>query len=151
MQFNLTDVKIQNEEEFIQLIDQINTDIEFDNYFKKDKPAEELLDKKYLIERYRILAAKEIRKVFREEHDCKYCLYYENRTCSASRICPIEEQDKKERHREPEKVKCPKDEEGNCPYGNDVGTCFGYCWKKILEDHYEAKNKRKMEEQQNDK
>lgn len=150
MQFNLDEITVNSEKEFLELIDQINTDIEFDNYFKKDKPAEELLDKKYLIGRYRALVAKEQRKSFREEHDCKYCLYYENKSCKANKVCPIEEQ---ENRREPEKIRCPKDKEGNCPYGNDVGTCFGFCWKKILEEHYEAKKKaaRKREEQKDDK
>lgn len=34
---------------------------------------------------------------------------------------------------------CPKDDVGNCPYGNESGTCFGYCWKEILRDFYKAK------------
>lgn len=153
MQFNLKGITINSEEDFLKLIEQINTDIEFDNYFKKDKPAEKLLDKKYLITRYRALAAKEKRKSFREEHDCKYCLYYENKSCKADRVCPIEVQEKAENNRKPEKAKCSKDKEGNCPYGNDVGTCFGFCWRKILDEHYETKNKAKkeMEEQKNDK
>ena len=67
MQFNLEGITINSEEDFLKLIEQINTDIEFDYYFKKDKPAEKLLDKKYLITRYRALAAKEKRKLFREE------------------------------------------------------------------------------------
>ena len=32
----------------------------------------------------------------------------------------------------------------SCPYGNDVGTCFGYCWKEILN---EFKEKKRQEEQ----
>ncbi len=49
--------------------------------------------------------------------------------------------------------KCPKDTIGNCPYGNDVGTCFGFCWQEILKEfrakrgnHYE----KEAEEESND-
>lgn len=155
MQFDLSDVKVNSEEEFLELIREINTDKEFDNYFKKDKPAEKLLDEKYLIGRYRALIAKEERKTFREEHDCKYCMYYENKSCKACTTCPLEEDEKREKEsrRGSVKPRCSKDEEGNCPYGNDIGTCFGFCWKTILEEHYEVRKKviKEMEATKNDK
>jgi hypothetical protein len=45
--------------------------------------------------------------------------------CYIAKFCPvIEEKITRE--------KCSKDKEGNCPYGNEVGTCFGYCWKELL-------------------
>lgn len=68
MEFDFKDITVNNEEEFLQLIRQLNTDIEFANYFQKEKPAEKLLDEKYLLGRYRTLAFREARKEFREEH-----------------------------------------------------------------------------------
>ena len=63
---------------------------------------------------------------FIKKYGCKVCLYEQERMkCYIAKFCPvIEEKITRE--------KCSKDKEGNCPYGNEVGTCFGYCWKELL-------------------
>ena len=43
-----------------------------------------------------------------------------------------------------EKIKCPKDKEGNCPYGNEVGTCFGFCMQKIVNEFKEERRSGKQ-------
>ena len=42
---------------------------------------------------------------------------------------------------------CHKDEIGNCPYGNDVGTCFGFCMRAILQEQRERKRKNEQAEE----
>ena len=148
MQYEFNGISVNSEEEFLQLIREINTDIEFKNYFQKDKPAEELLDEKYLLSRYKVLAFREARKEFREEHDCQYCMYFENKSCKANKKCPLDEQEEQEKHKKPEKPKCPKDKEGNCPYGNESGTCFGFCWKDILKEYEEKRRKARQHKEE---
>ena len=38
-----------------------------------------------------------------------------------------------------EKTRCPKDKEGNCPYGNEVGICFGFCMQKSVKEFKEGR------------
>ena len=72
-------------------------------------------------------------KEFRKKHECKSCLYYSKfRTCIATLKCPLEMEISVIK-----KKKCPMDEDGLCPYGNDVGTCFGYCIRTILKEYKE--------------
>ena len=79
-------------------------------------------------------------KLFREIHNCKHCYFFEKpRRCPAMNICPLAEMKMPETVRVKKFLPCPKDDEGNCPYGNEAGTCFGYCWKDILRDFYKAK------------
>lgn len=122
MEFDLTEIHVKSEDEFRQLIEQINTDIEFANYFQKDKPTEELMDMKYLVGRYRALVAKENRRIFREKHDCQYCFYFESKRCKASKKCPLDESKKSKNRAVIRKEGCLKDKDGNCPYGNETGT-----------------------------
>lgn len=137
MEFDFKDISVKNEEEFLQLIRQLNTDTDISDYFQMDKLAEGLLDEKSLLGRYKTLTYREQRKEFREVHDCLFCLYYENKSCKAKKKCPMVVQEEKEKLKEVEKIRCPKDKEGNCPYGNESGTCFGFCWKNILKDYDE--------------
>lgn len=79
-------------------------------------------------------------KMFREKHDCKHCFLFEKpRRCLAMNTCLLDELYKHKTVRIKEMKTCPKDEGKNCPYGNEAGTCFGYCWKEILRDFYKAK------------
>ncbi len=95
-------------------------------------------------------------KQYRREHDCKYCKYYEKpRKCNGEFHCLIEEEQileqKRRQEKRPDKQrKCPKDTEGNCPYGNDVGTCFGFCWQEILKE-FRAKRGNHYEKEAEDK
>ena len=75
--------------------------------------------------------------LFREAYNCKHCLYFEKpRLCLAMNSCPLDEKRIPGAVRVKNFQMCPKDEVGNCPYGNDAGTCFGFCWKEILKDFY---------------
>ena len=153
MQFDFKGLLIEHEKDLVRLVKEINSDIEFENITKSKKDKEELLDLDYVIKRYKKIRYRIEKKEFREKNDCKYCYYYENKMCKAVRKCPIEEEEKRFTRRKPHKPRCPKDKEGNCPYGNDVGTCFGFCWKEILAEHNQAKKKReqKRKEQRYDK
>ena len=63
---------------------------------------------------------------FAKKNGCKVCLYEQERMkCYIAKICPVMDE-------KMNRGKCYKDKEGNCPYGNEVGTCFGYCWKDLL-------------------
>lgn len=140
MQMDLSDVKIDGREKFIEFIKQLNADIESGNIAKAKEEKESLLNLEYLLRQYRKIKSKEDKKVFREFYDCEYCLYYQKpRRCYAAKDCPLEvgkEIKKKEVVKLPT---CPKDKEGNCPYGNEVGTCFGFCLKEILAEFYNKK------------
>lgn len=139
--FNLNSRKIKSEKEFIKLIEDINTDIEFNNLRKSIFDREKLLDKNYLLKRYREIKRREDKKSFREKHDCEYCLYYEKpRRCFETRYCPLEEGKDFEEAKNKKKSNCPKDKEGNCPYANDVGTCFGFCMVEIIKEVKERKD-----------
>lgn len=45
------------------------------------------------------------------------------------------------------RVSCPQDETGDCPYGNDVGTCWGFCMRDILKEQRERKRKHEQAEE----
>ena len=91
------------------------------------------------------------RRKFKETYGCKYCYYYQTSKCAADQVCMIEEEERTRNAKKTLKVVCPKDQEGGCPYGNDVGTCFGFCWKDILQEFYENKrNKHKQEERKDE-
>lgn len=81
-------------------------------------------------------------KAFREKYNCRNCSYYKKpRRCFAEKICPLEEGEiprlvNKIKSKLP---KCPKDKVGDCPYGNENGTCFGFCWLDILKEYRERK------------
>lgn len=47
-----------------------------------------------------------------------------------------------------ERSRCSRDKAGNCPYGNEVGTCFGFCWREILHEFDERKRYRDGKEQE---
>lgn len=83
-------------------------------------------------------------KEFREKHGCKSCLYYsKTKKCIAERNCPLEADIVIE------KKKCPLDEDGLCPYGNEAETCFGFCVRTILKEYREKV--RKYEQTKEDK
>ena len=84
-------------------------------------------------------------KKFREIHHCRLCLYYTKmKTCFDTLSCPLEETTTEHLN----KRSCPLDEDGNCPYKNEVGTCFGFCVKRILQEQKERKQKDEQTEEQ---
>ena len=86
-------------------------------------------------------------KEFRKRNGCNSCLYSQNmKRCFMTLICPL--MVKKEKVQI--KRTCPLDATGTCPYQNDAGTCFAFCWKEILKDYKEAKERHETEEEEKD-
>lgn len=141
------DLNVNSEQELIDLVQAINDDIEFQNLTKEDEDKQEPLDINYLLKRYRTIKRRDAIEDFREEHDCAHCFYYEKpRRCKAIDKCFLDEDEVQNMDTE-KKTRCSRDSEGTCPYGNEVGTCFGYCWKEILD---EFKEKKRQEEKRNE-
>lgn len=142
MQIDLSNVKIDKEEQLIELVKQLNCEIEFSNITKSKAEKEPLLDLEYLLKRYRKIKFQDDKKAFRNLYDCEYCLYYEkSRRCHATQAkgCPLELENRMQEKEIMKRPICPRNQEGNCPYGNEVGTCFGLCWKEILLEFYGEK------------
>ena len=143
MKNDFSGIKVDSEEQFMQLVHQLNQDIEFHNITKPKAEQKPLLDLSYLLKRYRKIKRQEAKKAFREIYDCEYCLYNERpRRCHTApeRGCPLEYG---KQIKEVEKIPtCPKDQEGYCPYGNEVGTCFGFCYQQILSKFYKKRSGR---------
>ena len=82
-------------------------------------------------------------KEFRKKHKCKSCLYYsKTKKCIAKQKCPLEINVELVKKRT-----CPLDEEGTCPYRNELGTCFGFCLKQLLSKMSERKHQDEQTEE----
>lgn len=95
-------------------------------------------------------AQKILLREFRSTHDCKCCMYYQTDKCKADMQCYLEKTERNEHSAlQAMRIKkgCLTKEGKECPYGNEVGTCFGFCMIKILEEMKE--NETKQEEQTN--
>lgn len=138
-------INVKNEQELIALAKQINNDIEFANRTRSVADKEKTLNLDYLLRRYRNIKGREDAKSFREKHDCLYCLYFERpRRCFGKTQCPLEVGKEFEEKEVVLKIKCPRDKEGNCPYGNEVGTCFGFCMQQIVKEFKEERRSGKQ-------
>lgn len=74
---------------------------------------------------------------FRNAHECKCCMYYQTNKCKADMQCYLEETKRNEHSAlQAMRIKkgCLSKDGKECPYGNDIGTCFGFCLIKILEE-----------------
>ena len=135
MENDFININVTNEKELIALVDHINTDIEFANNTRTVVDKEKTLDLNYILKKYRAIKDKDDIKSFREKHDCRYCLYYERpRKCFERMHCPLANGEHFDKDEVIVKPKCSKDEEGNCPYGNENGTCFGFCLQEIVKN-----------------
>lgn len=124
----------------MELVKQLNLDIAFRNTTSSGTDKEPLLDLEYLLKRYRKIKTREEKKALRKIHDCEYCLNYEKpKRCTTTKQCPLEMGERSKKKEDVRLSICPRDKEGNCPYGNDEGTCFGFCLKKILIEFHENK------------
>ncbi|MFV0342814.1 MAG: hypothetical protein ACK5JH_07950 [Anaerocolumna sp.] len=142
---DLKEINVKNEQELTALVKQINAEIEFANITRAATEKEKTLNLDYLLKRYRTIKGREDTKNFREEHDCEYCLYYERpRKCFEKTRCPLDSGIDFEEKEIDQKIKCPKDKEGNCPYGNEVDTCFGFCMQKIVNEFKEERRSGKQ-------
>ena len=128
---------IDNVFDLIMYVSELNADIRKRNeHFPKEKHEKEL-NLSYILKRYERIKKKEEIAEFRALHECKYCLYFEKpRRCMAIDTCPIEGDFPGSKQPDEKPVlKCPKyNQDVPCPYGNESGTCFGFCTKKVLEE-----------------
>ena len=82
------------------------------------------------------------REAFRKKYGCLDCLYYEKpRRCFETKYCPLEDGKEPKKTEQLPKPRCPNDIKGDCPYGNELGTCFGFCWQEILSERRERKRR----------
>lgn len=140
MQIDLSKAEIKNKEQFMELVKQLNLDIAFRNTTSSRIEKEPLLDLEYLLKRYHKIMAREEKKELRKIHDCEYCLYYEKpKRCYTTKECPLERGERSKKKEDIRLSTCPRDKEGNCPYGNDVGTCFGFCFQEMLIEYHANK------------
>lgn len=135
---SVTGVNLRSEAQFQAYVHDLNVRICLENLSRRADRKQKLLNEAYLLKRYRQIMRKEREREFPEEHNCNDCLYHKAPyQCRAKEKCPIElwrlahirRIEKQQR-----KQTCPLDQEGDCPYGNEVGTCFGFCLKKIMEE-----------------
>jgi hypothetical protein len=70
-------------------------------------------------------------KKFKVFYDCLNCLYKdEYHFCFLNQECKVVDY--------PEngcKIYFDKEECNGCPYGNEIGTCFGFCIRAILDEY----------------
>ena len=145
MQMDIYKVEIENKEQFMELVKQLNLDIAFRNTTRSGAEKEPLLNLEYLLKRYHKIKAREEKNALRKLHDCDYCLYYEKpRRCYATKQCPMEMEKRIMKKEEVKQPTCQRDKEGNCPYGNAVGTCFGFCFQEILAEFHGNKKERQV-------
>lgn len=136
---------VRTEQEFIDLVNEINTDIEFENISKSDADKQKTLDLNYLLKRYKTIQERANLKAFQEENDCKYCVHIKNsRRCFEKKKCRLEKGKGIESKINVQKPKCPRNKKGSCPYENEVGRCFGFCMQKIIEEYKEERRSEKQ-------
>ena len=82
---------------------------------------------------------------FKELHGCAQCYYKQSiANCFKSRECFLST---KRDRTFIQRSMCPKDYTSDCPYGNDAGTCFGFCMREIIQEHRERKRKHEQTEE----
>lgn len=144
------DLNIEDKLDLIVYVTQLNAEIREKNKTLPKEEKEKELNLSYILKRYEKIKKKDEIKNFREDHDCKYCLYFEEpRRCMAVKHCPLDDvskSDYRDVYEERKYITCPKyDKYKPCPYGNEVGNCFGYCARDIVKEikqKNEAKKRR---------
>lgn len=102
---------------------------------------QEPVDEEEMIRLYRKMVRRQKINEFRAAYDCKHCYYFQQKMCKAMDYCFMESESYSKSSRDTESLRCPKDAEGDCPYGNEVGTCFGFCMHDILSEMQERKRR----------
>ncbi len=133
MEFDIQGIEINNEQDFIKLVRDLNTQIEFKNRFAKGGEQEKLIDEKVALKRYREISYRENRRKFRIEHECLSCIDYQLRQCKGIPPCRYEDGFEREEIVHEKRI-CPNDKNGDCPYGRPEGICIGPCFREIMED-----------------
>ncbi len=132
--------QIHSREDLIKLVNYINTEISCLNQTLEKKEKLEIMSLDMVLKRYDKMEISRVRSEFRIAHDCYYCLYWSGANrCKAEKYCPLDDEGEMEK---PKLSTCSKDLEMSCPYGNEVGTCFGFCMREILMELKQKMNNR---------
>ena len=127
--------------QFKELVNKLNREIEEANALVSEEERRELFNEEYLLRRYLEISSRVRREVFVDKYNCKQCLYYEKiHECMKTEHCLLENYERL-RSRWKWQKNCSKDKDGTCPYGNEVGTCFGFCMRDILSEMQERKRR----------
>lgn len=118
----------------------IKNELELRAYLRAHK-FQEPIDEEEMVRLYRKMVRRQKINEFRAAYDCKHCYYYQQKMCKAMDICFMESESYSRPGRDTESLRCSKDAEGDCPYGNEVGTCFGFCMRDILSEMQERKRR----------
>ncbi len=141
MGYELKKMKVESYMQFKELVNKLNREIEEANALVSEEERRELLDEEYLLRRYQEISSRVRREAFIDRYDCKRCLHYEKfLECMKTEQCLLEKYEKTAQWWKKQK-KCSKDKDGTCPYGNEVGTCFGFCMRDILSEMQERKRR----------
>ena len=100
----------------------------------------EPIDEEEMVRLYRKMMNRLKINEFRAVNDCKHCYYFQQRMCKAMGNCLMESMSLA-KNEEKYSLRCPRDLDGDCPYGNEVGTCFGFCMRDIVREMRERKRK----------
>ena len=129
-------------EQFQSIVFCINSEIELINSVVPEDGRIEYLDQQFLLQIFDKIKYRMEREAFRKKYGCLDCLYYEKpRRCFETKYCPLEDGEEPKKTEQLPKPRCPNDIKGDCPYGNEIGTCFGFCWQEILSEHRERKRR----------
>ena len=124
--------QIHSREDLIELVNHINSEISCQNHALAKKERLELMNLDLILQLYDKMEISRARSEFRIDHDCYYCLHWAGSNhCKAEKHCPLDDVKMMEM-KKPKQPTCSKDLEMTCPYGNEVGTCFGFCIKEII-------------------
>ncbi len=132
--------QIHSKEDLAWLVNHINAEISCLNQTLAKKEKLEHMNLDMILKHYDKMEISRARNEFRIAHDCYYCLYWSGANrCKAEKYCPLDDGEELEKPKQPT---CSKDLEMTCTYGNEVGTCFGFCMKEIITELQQKINNR---------
>ena len=149
MELDFSNVNIKNEKELIAYARRKNRRIRTYNKKHPNELSMEELDIMLLRRLYRerlVSGEKNRMKAFMKMYECRDCAEIELiEECFKNQKCKYAEVNDVQKFQKP---RCPNDETGNCPYGNESGTCFGICYREILQEFTERRRNRNGKEQE---
>lgn len=149
MELDFSDAVINSEHELVVYAKRKNREIRSFKKSHPDNPLQPEIDIEYLRRLYRERKHYEERlrmKQFFVEYGCWDCTEKERvDRCFKKQKCKYAEVQDDNRIK---KARCPRDETGTCPYGNEVGTCFGFCYREILKGLNEGRRNQGGKEQE---
>ena len=149
MELDFSNVSIKSEKELVAYARRKNRRIRTYNKKHPNDSQMEELDITLLrrLYRERVVSDERNRKrAFMKKYDCRDCLEIELiEECFKNQKCKYAEVNDVQKAKKP---RCPHDETGNCPYGNESGTCFGFCYREILQEFTERRRNQNDKEQE---